>query len=171
MRTENHTRARASQTLACTVRDLPWEMSERGGNQAHLQVLASVNACFCQKRKQVSFAAHRAQISAEYSAEAALWLTPPKGVTWPRCWAFGQGCGTRGQSLWTITGVSLPADRNIPVWFQGLSVHTPLLTWSCYCKEQKFNSHVYLRAGQSLRTVTTGVPLAERIQRRLQHLE
>lgn len=65
---------------------------------------------------------------------------PPEGVAWPRCWAFGQcsrGCGTQGPSLWTIRGVSLPVGRNIPVWFQGLSLHTPLLTWSCYCKGQK----------------------------------
>lgn len=117
--------------------DFPWETSERRGNQAaHLQVLASVEACFCQKRKQVSFTTHRAEICAEYSAEAALWLTPPKGVTWPRCWAFGQGCGTRGQSLRTIRGVSLPADRNIPVWFQGLSVHTPLLIGHAIVKDK-----------------------------------
>lgn len=131
-------------------RDLPRETSERRGNQAaHLQVLASVSACFCQKRKQVSFTTHRAEISAEYSAEAALWLTPPKGATWPRCWAFGwcsQGCGTRGQSFWAIRGVSLPADRNSPVWFQGLSVHTPLLTWSCCCKGQKIQLACLLKS-------------------------
>lgn len=52
--------------------DLPRETSERRGNQAaHLQVLASVKACFCQKRKQVSFTTHGAQISAEYRGEAA----------------------------------------------------------------------------------------------------
>lgn len=47
-------------------------MSERRGNQAaHLQVLASIKSCFCQKRKQVSFTTHRAQIPAEYGGEAA----------------------------------------------------------------------------------------------------
>ena len=52
--------------------DLPWETSERGGNQAaHLQVLASVKACFCQKGKQVSLTTHRAQISSECGGEAA----------------------------------------------------------------------------------------------------
>lgn len=46
-------------------------LEEKGNQAACLQVLTSVKACFCQKRKQVPLTTHKSQTSAEHECEAS----------------------------------------------------------------------------------------------------